>query len=225
MKVSTKQRIIEKAIALFNKKGYTNVTLFEIAGELNMTRGNLTYHFKTKELLLQTISTNLWAKIEADRSKSRYFPSFENLHGEAQFYYRYQRSYSFIFLDYHVLNHPVIKPKFRELTAQQIKDNETTIAFAISAGNMHPEPYPGLYRNLAFNCWMVFFYWLNQQIIRGKDIDTNDSEAEMKIWSLLLPHFTEKGIHGFKKYFGEDALKKLGKPWDITFDLDNYVTF
>ena len=44
--MSKKQHIIDGAIALFNQKGYAAVTLFELAKELNMSRGNLTYHFQ-----------------------------------------------------------------------------------------------------------------------------------------------------------------------------------
>ena len=220
MKISTKQKIINKAIELFNEKGFASVTLFEIAGALNMTRGNLTYHFKDKALLLEAIAEELWSKMAVERSKSRQFPSFENLHNGVQLYYRFQRAYAFIFLDYHVLNHPVIKPKFCELTRQQIKDNEATIAFAISAGNMRPEPFEGLYHNLAFNCWMVSFYWLNQQMVRGEG---DDEDGEMKIWSILIPHFTEKGLKAFRNFFGEDYLIRLGKSFKD--DLADYVGF
>lgn len=223
MKISTKQKIINKAVELFNKNGFASVTLFEIAGELNMTRGNLTYHFKDKDLLLEAIAVELWSKMAVERSKSRQFPSFKNLHNEVQLYYRFQRAYAFIFLDYHVLNHPVIKSKFHELTTQQIKDNEATIAFAISAGNMHPEPFEGMYRNLALNCWMVSFYWLNQQMVRGNNASQCSEDGEMKIWSMLLPHFTEKGLRRFRDFFGDDYLKKLGKSFKT--DIADYVEF
>ena len=56
MKITTRQKIINKAVELFNKSGFASITLFEIAGELNMTRGNLTYHFKDKDVLLKAIS-------------------------------------------------------------------------------------------------------------------------------------------------------------------------
>ena len=223
MKISTKERIIQRAVDLFNANGFASVSLFELAKELNMTRGNLTYHFKNKEVLLEAIAEDLWTKIMIERNKTRQLPSFENLHNEVQSYYRIQRSYAFIFLDYHVLNHPAIKDKFRQLTNQQINDCKATIAFAITAGNMHPEPFEGIYDNLAFNTWLVSFYWLNQQKVRGRsDIDSGE-EGEMKIWSMLLPHFTKKGLQQFRNFFGEDYLKKLGKSFST--DIEEYVGF
>jgi len=223
MKLSTKQKIINKAIELFNKSGYASITLFEIAGALQMTRGNLTYHFKDKDILLKTISEQFWSKIEVERTKRRLLPSFENLHNEIQLSYRFQREYSFIFMDYHVLNHPVIRKKIQEVMKQSINEIEATIAFAISAENMHPEPYEGIYHNLAFTTWMVSFYWINQQMILEKKVKISSQEAEMKIWSLLLPHLTQKGLKAFRKFFGDSYLKKLGKSFNS--DIGKYVKF
>ena len=222
-RLSTKQRIINKSIQLFNKNGYGSITLFEIAGALDMTRGNLTYHFKTKDLLLKAITDELWQGLIGERARTRQLPSFENLHNSIQSYYRIQKKYSFIFLDHLVLNHPRIKPKFRELTRQQILDHEATIAFSISAGNMRPEPFEGMYKNLAFNTWMLSFYWLNQQKVRGEKTNKSGEDGEMKIWSMLLPHFTEKGLKAFRNFFGEDYLKKMGESFKS--DITNYVTF
>ncbi len=223
MKLSTKQKIINKAIELFNKNGFSAVTLYEIAVALKMTRGNLTYHFKDKDQLLKVIAEELWMKMKTERNKVRKFPSFENLHNEIQLYYRIQKAYSFIFLDYHVLNHNAIQSDFRKMTHQYIKECEATIAFAISAGNMHPEPFEGMYHNLAFTTWMISFYWFSQQMIRGEYVDSHHDDGEMKIWSILLPHFTQKGLKAFRDFFGEDYLKRLGKSFNS--DIANYVKF
>ncbi|MFK8006463.1 MAG: TetR/AcrR family transcriptional regulator [Saprospiraceae bacterium] len=223
MKVKTRQRIINKGIELFNKNGFASITLFEIAGALDITRGNLTYHFKNKDLLLKAISDEFWSKLDVERNKTRLLPSFENIHNEVQLFYRFQRKYSFMFMDYQVLNHPAVKKQFREMTKQNVKEMEATIAFAISAGNMHPEPFEGIYHNLAFNTWMVSFYWLHQQMFHGAKPEKSNVEGEMKIWSMLLPHLTKKGIKAFRKFFGDDYLKGMGKSFNA--DLEKYVGF
>lgn len=223
MKITTKQKIINKAIELFNTKGFASVTLFEIAGALAMTRGNLTYHFKDKDFLLKAISEEFWAKVEKAKSKKTSLPSFESMHNEIQMFYSVQKTYAFIFLDYHVLSHPIIREQFRARAAADIKRMETTIAFAIAAGNMHSEPYEGIYHNLAFNTWMVSFFWLNQQMVRGIEANGSSEAGERKIWSLLLPHLTEKGLKAFRAYFGESYIKELGKAFQT--DISNYLKF
>jgi len=215
MPKATKQKIIDASKAYFNQMGFGATSLYELANAMGMSRGNLAYHFKSKEALLEAISKEMWTKIEQERLKSRQFPSFENLHNEVQLYYRFQKEYAFIFLDAHVLNHPIIQQHIREMTQKTIADNVATIAFAIKFGNMEPEPIPGMYRNIAFLTWMIAFYWLSQQRVRGGDAEFEDGEK--LIWSILIPHLTPKGIQSFKNFFGEAYYKNLGEP--IPLDL------
>ncbi len=51
----TRYEIIKTAIHLFLEKGYTNVSPNLIAKELNMSTGNLTYYYPTKEHLLSVL--------------------------------------------------------------------------------------------------------------------------------------------------------------------------
>lgn len=218
--MDTKQKIIDNAVELFNHRSYGAVSLSQLAKETGISRGNLTYHFKDKDQLLAAIADEMWSKIKAERNKSRQLPSFENLHNEVQLYYRFQKKYGFIFLDPHVLNHPLIKDQFRKMTKQTIKDNKSSIAFSVKLGNMKAETIPGAYYNIAFITWMLSFYWLSQQIIRG---EKTAEDGEKMIWSILLPHFTEKGIRSFKTFFGAEYYNSLGESFSI--DIENLITF
>ena len=220
MKKSTKEKILSAATQSFNQQSFGAVSLHELAQRLGISRGNLTYHFKDKEVLLEAIANEMWSKIETQRNQSRQFPSFQNLHNEVQLYYKFQKEYAFIFLDTHVLNHSVIKEKFRQITQQTIKDNKAAIAFSIKMGNMKPEPIPGMYSNIAFITWMLTFFWLSQQIIRGKK---TKEDGEKMIWSILIPHFTEKGTQSFKAFFGDDYYKSLGPSFEA--DLNTLISF
>ncbi len=51
-KVPMKLKIIKTGLDLFLKKGFTNTTSREIATELGISNGNLTFHYPTKEDLL-----------------------------------------------------------------------------------------------------------------------------------------------------------------------------
>lgn len=50
-----KSKIIKTARALFMERGYNEVTMRDIADKLNISVGNLTYHFRRKEDLIETI--------------------------------------------------------------------------------------------------------------------------------------------------------------------------
>lgn len=51
-----RESILETSIQLFNKNGYAAVTMRDIAGALNISPGNLTYHFKKKTILSMQLS-------------------------------------------------------------------------------------------------------------------------------------------------------------------------
>ena len=218
--LSTKDKILQEATAYFNRIGFGAGSLFELAKEIGMSRGNLAYHFKDKDVLLEAIAKQMWDKMQIERSKSRQLPSFENLHNEIQLYYRFQKQYAFIFLDTQVLKHPAVKKQFREMTEQTVAANKAAIAFAIKLGNMHPEAVPGTYHNISFIVWMLTFYWLSQQIVRG---EKTGEDGEKMVWSILLPHFTDKGVESFIRYFGQNYYESLGESFDM--DLDALISF
>ncbi|MEM9933801.1 MAG: TetR/AcrR family transcriptional regulator, partial [Bacteroidota bacterium] len=62
--MTTKERILTKALQRFNQEGYGAVNLFELAKSMGMSRGNMTYHFKDKETLLNALAEELWEKLE-----------------------------------------------------------------------------------------------------------------------------------------------------------------
>lgn len=55
--MKTKDRIIEASIELFNTQGERNVTTNHIASHLNISPGNLYYHFRNKEEIIRHIFT------------------------------------------------------------------------------------------------------------------------------------------------------------------------
>lgn len=217
--MTTKEKIILHAVQLFNKEGYGAVNLHELATSMGMSRGNLTYHFPDKESLLLAISDLMWERLTADRAKLVNLPSFANLHHGAKLHFKYQLEYKFIFQDHNVLNHPEILPRFRNLTKEYMREFYAAIAFSMQLGNMKPEPVDGMYKNLSLSIWIVMFSWSFQRPLREEATEN----GEKVIWSMLIPHFTEKGIGAFKNFFGDEYYESLGAPFDA--DITNLIEF
>ena len=51
----TRQRILDAAYGLFRRKGYTRVSMDEIAAATGVTKRTLYYHFESKDALLATV--------------------------------------------------------------------------------------------------------------------------------------------------------------------------
>ena len=61
MLTSTKQRILRAALYLFNELGYGNVKVADIANQLDMSAGNLWYHYKDRRAILEALTTLFYA--------------------------------------------------------------------------------------------------------------------------------------------------------------------
>lgn len=209
--MSTKEKIIDYAIRYFNEHGYGAASLQQLAQGLGISRGNLTYHFRSKTALLKAIVAQMWQQLEGLRARSREFPSFENLQREIRAFQQFQQQYAFIFLDAKVFLVPQIRTQLQALRQESIQHYMNTILFSIRMGNMQPEPVPGIYYNLCSLLWMLSFSWISQQMLLQEGEATG---WEKLMWSMLLPHFTPKGIAAFRKYFGEAYYQSLGKSFE-----------
>ncbi len=211
MKGSRKEEILTTAIVLFNKHGYGAVNLYDVAKDMGISRGNVTYHFKAKDDILEALAADMWQKMDVILSASRTFPSFKNLHDQTKAYIACQNEYAFIFMDHQVLTHPLIEHDFKAFTKQGIESNKMALAFAISNGNVQPEPFNGAYNNVAFLSWNIGSIWTLQQVKSG---ELSVENIELLMWSIIYPHFTEKGKKAFYAFFGDDVMDKLGTAFE-----------
>ncbi|MDW9380236.1 TetR/AcrR family transcriptional regulator [Chryseobacterium sp. JV558] len=62
--MKTKDKILSKALELFNDKGYNNITTRHIAAELSISAGNLHYHFRHSEDIIKILFAELTLKMD-----------------------------------------------------------------------------------------------------------------------------------------------------------------
>lgn len=60
----TKTRILEKSLEIFNERGVINTTLRQISLALEISQGNLNYHFKTKAEIVEALYFELVRKMD-----------------------------------------------------------------------------------------------------------------------------------------------------------------
>lgn len=218
--MKTRDRILAAVIAAFNDDGYHKYSLADLANICNMSRGNLAYHYKTKEAILDDISVKMIRDIKRFQSRRKDFIAFYNLSLDIRTCRSLQKWYPFVFRDLSVLEHGSIKDVMTHWSKEVIKRNLEAFAFGLEVGNINPEPYDGLYYQLSVNAWMVTYHWTVQESVR---VIGKDEEAERMVWSTIIPHFTEKGLREFMNYYGEDFTKKIGIPIQQYIDLKHLI--
>ena len=121
--MKTRDRILHTSLALFNEEGEAETTTIDIANELDISPGNLYYHFKGKDQIIaelfsqyeQALASTLAAPIERPLSEGS-----DSV--EANWYYLYvvlEEMYQYRFL-YHNLDnilhrYPDIRRAFKRL--------------------------------------------------------------------------------------------------------------
>ena len=89
----TKQKILDKALALFSKKGYDAVSVGEIAKAVDIKAPSLYNHFPSKQAIFDAIVESTAEQYEADTDKidihvqnvQQDIPSFKNITEDALF--------------------------------------------------------------------------------------------------------------------------------------------
>jgi len=209
MSIKTKEKIVIKGKQLFNQNGFGATTLYQIAQELGISRGNLTYYFKNKAALLEEIAAEMSSKYTTKMAATQ-FPSWENTNNATKAFHELQKEYGFIFQDKQVMAFPFVKAQIEQIYKDDVKRQMAMISFSIQVGNMREEVIPGTYHNLCRTLWMNSFFWLLSDIYQDLEKETGWDKVA---WSLVLPHFTAKGLAAFKAHFGEDYYLSLGKSY------------
>ncbi len=114
----TRDRILETSLRLFNDEGEPQVTTVDIANELGISPGNLYYHFKGKEALIEA----LYERFDAQMGEFLHAPVQQALGIEDNWYYLYvlfEEIYQFRFFYRNLTDllqrYPAIRKRFRRL--------------------------------------------------------------------------------------------------------------
>lgn len=118
--MKTKDQIKLKGLELFNREGISNVTLRHVAKDLGKSYGNITYHYNTKELLINALYLDMLEEVKAIGSQlNKSSNLFAPILNAPKLTFDLSLKYLFLFKDYIEIkrNYPLI--------AQAIEFNNT----------------------------------------------------------------------------------------------------
>ena len=209
--MNTKDKILTTSRLYFNQHGYGSPTLYEISRKMGISRGNLTYYYKKKEELLEALVQQMWQEYQAGQIKATQFPSWNNIKKSISVLHELQATYSFIFFDKQIFGQASVQKILQKIESDSIHTQMSMFSFSIQIGNMKKEPTPGIYHNICKAIWMTAFYWHVSNAYNPKRKGNWDDV----MWSLLYPHFTQKGRDAFVARFGEAYVQTMGTPLEI----------
>lgn len=192
--MKTRDRILETSLMLFNDEGEHNVTTVDIANEMNISPGNLYYHFKGKESILDALFTRFDSEFGAllrESGEARLdlkdywffiYVVFEELH-----------KYRFLFVDLGdiMLRYRDIEKRFRRLVGQ-LRGAITLILENLreqSALTMEKDQLAALGDTIT----MILLYWFSHQRLSHPNLPADQliHSAVYRIMFLVSPYVTE----------------------------------
>lgn len=195
--MTTRERILEKSLELFNDHGVPNITLRRIAAELGMSQGNLNYHFKKREDIIEALYYQLL--VDFEREKARLDTEEINLNFildstragmESLFRYR------FLMIDFNqnMRENPGIHAHFIELEKVRKMTYLHSFNLAIEKGIMRPPDFPGEYEGLNDRIRVFSDFWIASSEVY------NESKT-----SATVDHYHQLLVEFFYPYFTDDA--------------------
>lgn len=189
MKISTKQKILAVARTLFNDYGYNSVSLRDIAKAVGISEGNLTYHFKKKEnliesLLLEAVDT---FPTGTPQTLEELDPIFEDLQQNVQ-------KNLYFFLHYAQLSQssPEICQKQSIRYSKLLEKLKRAFQNLNEAGLLRDEVFFGEYDNMIDTLYMSIIYWAPFMELK-KTAHADNTEYRNYAWNSMYHLLTEKG--------------------------------
>jgi AcrR family transcriptional regulator len=171
--VNTKQKILEAALVLFNQDGATDVTTNLLASTLNMSPGNLYYHYRNKEEIIRV----LFGQFDAAADIVFLLPSdrlltLADLERMIEGNFELQWHYRFLFRDMMTLirRDPELETIYRSHRQRAFENTRQLIRFFASSGVIAPVADEADLEVLTRLVWMVSDFWLPSLELGGEPV-------------------------------------------------------
>ncbi len=202
MKITKKENILITSLYLFNRFGFVSVRFQHIADEVGMSIGNLAYHFKTKEEIIEKLYEELAQEQKQLLADLSMIPLFININHHVENTFQLQKKYSFFYTDSLELirAYPAIKKKYRKQVEWQTMQLELLVKFNIARGALFEPNLPDSSLLLANRYILFLENWMNFERLKGTEIaEINVQLFKNDIWGLLSPYFTSTGKNEFQQ--------------------------
>ncbi len=211
-KLKTKDRILQISLQLFNERGERSVTTNHIAAEMNISPGNLYYHFRNKQEIIKELmqqyqheTLDLLAlpddrEVDAN-DKIRYFQVLSSQMWDYRFLHRDV---------YHLVeNNNDFRKIYPRFAGKVMQQGQKIYQAFVDAELM--QMTPSEIEALIINLWIVLTNWTNFLYMSGHLKDSNHLD-EKWVWQALRQMVFLEGpyLRGESRQTYERLLETLG---------------
>jgi AcrR family transcriptional regulator len=198
---NSKENILLKSLQLFNEYGVSNVSVRQIASELQMSHSNLIYHFNSKNLIIEALHQQILDKAIAINNQVKKSENLiQSLFESTKLGFNIALEYRFFFLDLNFImrENPNLKSTFLEVEKIRATMYKNIIEIAIQNGIMRPELFDNEYDYFIHHVKIFSDFWISSSAIY--DVIGDDLlvlKYSDLFTKLFFPFLTEKGKEDF----------------------------
>lgn len=189
--MKTRDRILETSLMLFNEEGEQNVTTVDIANEMDISPGNLYYHFRGKEIIIEELYNQYDSELIGLLRQS--LDDLMSLEDHWYFIYIiFEEIYKFRFFYLNVSNimlkYPDIERRFRRLINTKVHTIEELSKKLIDKEVLDQS---GLdIKLLAENVALSMIYWFPYQHLLYPELDSSKliHKGVYHVLNLVVPY-------------------------------------
>lgn len=200
---TTKQKILATSLSLFNQYGLSKITLRGIATEIGMSQGNLNYHFKKREDIIEALYHQLVGEIDANMQVTKpTYINIQTIYNISKTTLNHFYNYRFFFLDFTQImrEQEKIRNHYNQLMILRRKQSLAMFDMLILQGLIRPEEINNEYDNLYTRIQIISDFWMASKSLETNNITPKTTKNFIKIITeSIYPYLTKKGIEEYQK--------------------------
>ena len=203
----TRERILETSLRLFNQFGEPNVTTAVIADEMNISPGNLYYHFRNKDEIIEEIFGAFEREIEDTlAAPQQRAPDVEDTWLFLHVLFELIWKYRFLYRDLNDLlsRNRTVEVHFRRILEHSVRTANLLCAGMVAVGQMRADARE--MDALATNMVVVSTYWLSYEYVREPRRPAEGlalGRGVYQVMAMAAPYFRGDARALFEKLAGQ----------------------